>query len=69
MIRRPPIIGQRFQTTVDASTVKAFFYSTGFYTKPGGGLDFALYKLNYIPITISTKPLQHKNPAYVGAKP
>jgi hypothetical protein len=61
-----PIIGQRFQTVVNGSTVKAFIYSTGFYTKPEGGLDFTLYKMNTIPITLSTEPLPHSDPAFVG---
>jgi hypothetical protein len=55
-----PIIGQRFQTLVDGHTMKAFLYATGFYTKPQGGLDFALYKLNYMPVTLSTKPLSRQ---------
>jgi hypothetical protein len=62
-----PIIGQRFQTVVDSSQVKVLLYTTGFYTKPDGGLDTALYKLNYMPITLSTKPLQH-NTAFVGGR-
>lgn len=57
-----PIIGQRFQTVVDDNTVKCFLYPTGNYQ------NSALYKLNYIPVTISTKPLQHKDPAYVGGR-
>ena len=63
-----PIIGQRFQTTVDPSTVKAVFYATGFLTKPEGGLDMALYKLNYMPITLSTRPLHQQDPAYAGGR-
>jgi len=63
-----PIIGQRFQAKLDDNTVQAFFYATGFLSKPEGGLDSALYKLNYMPITLSTKPLTHKDPAFVGGK-
>ncbi len=63
-----PIVGQRFQTSLDSSTVKAYFYATGFLTKPEGGLDMALYKLNYIPITLSTKPLPNNNPNFVGGR-
>jgi hypothetical protein len=44
-----PIIGQKFQTQVDAHTVRCVLYPTGNYQNPG------LYKLNYIPITLSTE--------------
>ncbi len=57
-----PIVGQRFQQSVDKNTVKAILYPTGNYQKK------ELYKLNYIPVTISTEPLQHKDPAYVGGR-
>jgi hypothetical protein len=63
-----PIIGQRFQTEIGSGAVKAFFYATGFTSKPEGGLDLALYKLNYLPITLSTAPLEHKDPTFVGAR-
>jgi len=63
-----PIIGQRFQTVVDGNTVKAYFYATGFRTRPEGGLDMSLYKLNYLPITLSTQPLKHSDPAFVGGR-
>jgi hypothetical protein len=63
-----PIIGQRFQSTVDANTVKAIFYATGFFTKSEGGVDASLYKLNYMPVTLSTKPLQHEDLTFVGAR-
>jgi hypothetical protein len=46
-----PIIGQKFQTAVDPHTVKCFLYPTGNYQNSG------LYKLNYIPVTLSTVPL------------
>ena len=46
-----PIFGQKFQTVVDANTVQCFLYPTGYYINP------CLYKLNYIPVTLSTVPL------------
>jgi hypothetical protein len=63
-----PVIGQRFQTTVERGTVTAFLYATGFRSKPEGGLDPTLYKLNYIPLTLSAQPLTHKDPAFVGGQ-
>lgn len=57
-----PIVGQRFQEKMDDKTVKAILYPTGNYQKK------ELYKLNYIPVTISTEPLQHKDPLYVGGR-
>ena len=61
------IVGQRFQTEVNANTVKAILYTTGFYTTPEGSLDWTLYKLNYLPITLSTQPLK-KDPRFVGGR-
>jgi hypothetical protein len=52
-----PIIGQRFQVSVDRSAVRAILYASG------GG-----YKLNYMTITLSTIPLPHNDPAFVGAR-
>jgi hypothetical protein len=46
-----PIIGQKFQTVVDANTVKCILYPTGNYQ------NSKLYKLDYMPITLSTVPL------------
>ena len=46
-----PIIGQKFQSRVDANTVNCILYPTGNYQ------NSSLYKLNYIPITLSTVPL------------
>ena len=46
-----PIIGQKFQTKVDANTVNCILYPTGNYQNK------SLYKLDYIPITLSTVPL------------
>ncbi len=46
-----PIVGQRFQKTVDSNAVTAVLYATGNYQNP------KMYKLNYIPITLSTVPL------------
>lgn len=63
-----PIIGQRFQTVVNSSAVKAILYATGFNTKPEGGLDMTLYKLDYMPITLSIEPLPQKDPAFVGGR-
>jgi hypothetical protein len=63
-----PIIGQRFQIAKDSSSVEVILYATGYYTKPEGGLDFTLYKLNYMPITLSTRPLEQKDPAFVGGR-
>jgi hypothetical protein len=63
-----PIVGQRFQTAVGSSAVQVYLYATGFYTKPEGGLDLALYKMNYMPITLSTKQLTHNDAAFVGGR-
>jgi hypothetical protein len=46
-----PIVGQKFQSTVDSHTVKCVLYPTGNYQNP------KLYKLDYIPVTLSTVPL------------
>jgi hypothetical protein len=61
-----PIVGQRFQKAVDSHTVTAVLYSSGFSLKPEGGFDATLYKLNYMAITLSTRPLPHKDPDFVG---
>ena len=61
-----PILGQRFQNVIATDAVQAFLYVTGFRTRPEGGLDSALYKLNYIPVTLSTAPLHHRDPKFVG---
>lgn len=63
-----PIIGQRFQTMSDRDTVSAFLYASGFRTLPSGELDMSMYKLNYVPISLSTKPLKHADPAFVGER-
>jgi hypothetical protein len=63
-----PVIGQRFQKTVDSNTVTAFLYTTGFTSRPEGGLDSTLYKLDYMPITLSTAPLLHDDSAFVGGR-
>jgi hypothetical protein len=57
-----PVIGQKFQTSVNARTVRCFLYPTGNYQKS------ELYKLNYIPVTLSTEPLTHPRGNYVGGK-
>jgi hypothetical protein len=46
-----PIVGQKFQRQVDRNTVECILYPTGNYQ------DKSLYRLNYIPITLSTVPL------------
>jgi Domain of unknown function (DUF4185) len=46
-----PIIGQKFQKQVDANTVDCILFPTGNYQ------NSSLYKLNFIPITLSTVPL------------
>jgi hypothetical protein len=54
-----PVVGQRFQQpTNDGKGVSAILYTTGFTSKPDGGLDFSFYKLNYLRVTFSTVPLQ-----------
>lgn len=63
-----PIVGQRFQTVADSATVKGFLYATGLTSKPEGGLDPTLYKLNYMPITLSIRALHHKDLDFVGAR-
>jgi hypothetical protein len=47
-----PIVCQKFQTTVSADKVDCVLFVTGNYK------DAHLYKVNYIPITLSTVPLQ-----------
>jgi hypothetical protein len=64
-----PIIGQRFQAAMDRNTVTAYLYATGAsFHEPDAGADTSLYKLNYLKITLSTKPLDHNRPAYIGSK-
>jgi hypothetical protein len=63
-----PIIGQRFQTVANFDTVKAFLYAPGFTAKSEGGVNFEKYKLNYMPITLSTRPLSHQDPGFVGGR-
>ena len=46
-----PIIGQKFQKKVNAGTVDCILYPTGNYQ------NSKLYKLNFIPVTLSTVPL------------
>lgn len=62
-----PIIGQRFQTVMSRSTVRAFIYLSSLNWKLKS--DYLKnYKLNYIPITLSTHPLKHTDPTVAGAK-
>jgi hypothetical protein len=49
-----PIIGQKFQTAGDAHSVNCILYPTGNYQ------NSKLYKLNYIPVTLSTVPLSSR---------
>ncbi len=46
-----PVIGQKFQRRVDENTVECVLYPSGNYQ------DKSLYKVNFIPITLSTVPL------------
>jgi len=46
-----PIIAQKFQSGADANSVNCVLFPTGNYQ------NRSLYKLNYIPITLSTIPL------------
>ncbi len=46
-----PIVAQKFQKAVDANTVTAVLYRTGNYQ------NATLYRLNYVPITLSTVTL------------
>ncbi|MGH9345572.1 MAG: hypothetical protein ACRD19_17630 [Terriglobia bacterium] len=63
-----PIVGQRFQVAVNPTTVTAFLYATGLASNAEGRTDSARYKLNYMPITLSTQPLHQKDPAFVGGR-
>ena len=64
-----PIIGQRFQSKDGQSTVHAFLYTTALDWKTEEGKRTKpLYKLNYIPITLSTTPIQQNNVAFVGGR-
>jgi hypothetical protein len=47
-----PIIAQKFQKQADMNTVHCVLYLTGNYQ------DSSLYKLNFIPLTLSTQPLE-----------
>jgi hypothetical protein len=58
-----PIVGQKFQTVADANTVKCILYPTGNYQ------NSKLYKLDYIPITLSTVPLPASPSEPVETKP
>jgi hypothetical protein len=58
-----PIIGQKFQKSVDANTVKCILFPTGNYQ------NSSLYKLDFIPITLSTVPLAPSSGAAGDPKP
>jgi len=62
-----PVIGQRFQKSVDSGTVTAVVYAAGYRSYPSGGLDPERYRLNSIPITLSIRPLPRQNPAFVDS--
>jgi hypothetical protein len=63
-----PIIGQRFQTAMEPSRAQVFLYATGFYTNQEGALDISLYKMNYMPLTLATQPLQGASPNFGGGR-
>lgn len=67
-----PIIGQRFQTVVSPSAVKALFYASATIMNPSGGVNWEHYrkhyKLNFIPITLSTVPIKNSNPLFAGGR-
>jgi hypothetical protein len=50
-----PIVGQKFQKQTDANSVDAILFPTGNYQNSN------LYRLNFIPITLSTVPLSNSN--------
>jgi hypothetical protein len=58
-----PIIGQKFQNAVDANTVKCILFPTGNYQ------NSELYKLDYIPVTLSTVPLSTPTGEPAESKP
>ncbi len=51
-----PIVSQKFQKKADADSVDCLLFPTGNYQ------NRQLYKLNWIPITLSTKPLPEPAP-------
>lgn len=57
-----PLVAQRFQAQVSPDTVTGLLYVSG------NLLNRELTKLNFVPITLSTEPLQHTDRAYVGEK-
>ena len=63
-----PVIGQRFQTSISATTASGFLYAAGFTAGQEGGLDPTFYKLNYLPITLSTTSLERPNLVSVDAR-
>jgi hypothetical protein len=58
-----PIVGQKFQKAVDANTVKCILYPTGNYQ------NSQLYKLDFMPVTLSTVPLSASPGGSVESKP
>jgi len=63
-----PILGQKFQAAEGTHRSTAIVYATGFASRPEGGLDPALYKLNYFSITLSSEKLPSGDSSYVGEK-
>ena len=63
-----PIVGQRFQVEKSPGIVGVFLYAAGLRTTPSGGLDFSNYKFNFMPLSLSTSPLVHKDPMFVGGR-
>jgi hypothetical protein len=59
-----PIVGQRFQNAINADSASAYLFAPGFVND--GKSD--LYKFNYMPVTFSVKPLEHKVPSYIGGR-
>jgi len=50
-----PVIGQKWQTAVSPATVNCILYPTGNYQ------NSSLYKLNFIPVTLSTAPIPNSS--------
>lgn len=63
-----PIVGQRFQTSKNRGSVDVFLYASGFNLTPEGGLDSEMYKLNYMPLSLSTRPFRHQDSHFVGGR-
>jgi hypothetical protein len=55
-----PVVAQKFQKSVSSSEVSAQLVVTGFSSTEN------LYACSFVPITLSTAPLEHPRPGYVG---